>query len=314
MLLNINATGLDSVPFSEGVLQSEDTQRLDIHLYVSGGPYSASQFEDALTQLAGTERLEWLRRSGRLCEINADQLINQFSDLEQLSWFTGRVAVPFDVAFTTIRGSMGNFRGGHGLGVVGHHPFSVVTFVLDEEVVSDSNSVFYSWMTGRDNFSNRNFVQDCLERAIREIARDDTLNITPSLDRDTQGETGAPDIAATIFRKIARARAFVADVTLIGDAPTGWRSLVSKLCGVRFPRRSPNPNVLVELGYAVGTLGWDKCILVVNKAFCEIEELPFDLRGRTTFPYRVKSRDERQAARESFVPLLRSRLEDILEL
>lgn len=48
----------------------------------------------------------------------------------------------------------------------------------------------------------------------------------------------------------------------------------------------PSPNVLVELGYAIARLGWDRIILVMNIEFGPAERLPFDLRSRrfpTTF-------------------------------
>lgn len=45
-------------------------------------------------------------------------------------------------------------------------------------------------------------------------------------------------------------------------------------------RATPNPNVLVELGYAAHSLGWDRIIVVVNTAHGAIEELPFDFRAR----------------------------------
>jgi hypothetical protein len=41
-------------------------------------------------------------------------------------------------------------------------------------------------------------------------------------------------------------------------------------------RRTPNPNVLVELGYALKALGDERVIVVVNTAFGKEELLPFD--------------------------------------
>lgn len=50
-------------------------------------------------------------------------------------------------------------------------------------------------------------------------------------------------------------------------------------------RSSPNPNVLLELGYAVSQLGWDRIVMVMNTAFGDVTQLPFDLRGRRVLPY-----------------------------
>lgn len=40
--------------------------------------------------------------------------------------------------------------------------------------------------------------------------------------------------------------------------------------------KTPNPNVMIELGYAIKSLGWDRIILLYDKDFGEIEEIPFE--------------------------------------
>ena len=130
--------------------------------------------------------------------------------------------------------------------------------------------VFYSWQSDLPNPSNRGFIQEALENAATAITADDTVAIEPVVDRDTQGVPGAPDIASTIFAKITAADVFVADVSIIGRDDK---------------RATPNPNVLIELGYAFKALGHEKVILVFNRAFGKIEELPFDLRMRRVLAY-----------------------------
>jgi hypothetical protein len=70
----------------------------------------------------------------------------------------------------------------------------------------------------------------------------------------------------TILRKIQTADAFICDITTINLKynPT--------------PRdRVPNPNVVFELGYAVALLGWERIIMVFNKAFGAFpDDMPFD--------------------------------------
>lgn len=133
--------------------------------------------------------------------------------------------------------------------------------------------VFYSWQSWTDGGANRNFIEDCLERAIKEIRKDDSLRLDPVIDRDTQGVPGSADIANTIFGKIVEADVFVADVSFVnGPAPN---------------RRSPNPNVLVELGYALGKLGEGKVVCVHNLVTGRIEDLPFDIRGRAVAAYEL---------------------------
>jgi len=50
-------------------------------------------------------------------------------------------------------------------------------------------------------------------------------------------------------------------------------------------RKTPNPNVPIELGYAVKTLGWERVICVVNGDYCNIEHLPFDIRNNRASVY-----------------------------
>src|SRR6266436_2470018 len=121
--------------------------------------------------------------------------------------------------------------------------------------------------------SNRGFIQRALESAATAIAGDDTVAVEPVIDRDTDGVAGSPDIASTIFAKIAAADVVVVDVSIINSATGG--------------RPSPNPNVLIELGYALRALGYERVILVFNRAYGAIEDLPFDLRTRRILAYEV---------------------------
>ena len=51
----------------------------------------------------------------------------------------------------------------------------------------------------------------------------------------------------------------------------------------------PNPNVLLEMGYAFGRIGFERVITVMNTAKCRPEELPIDFRNKR-FPitYRLE--------------------------
>jgi len=133
--------------------------------------------------------------------------------------------------------------------------------------------VFYSWQSDLPNSTNRSFLENALKRAALEIEHDGSIDIEPVIDRDTRGIAGAPDIASTIFAKITAADLVVADI-----------SIVSKQRG---KRATPNPNVLIELGYALKTLGHERIVLVFNKAFGKIEDVPFDLKMRRMIPYEL---------------------------
>ena len=79
-------------------------------------------------------------------------------------------------------------------------------------------------------------------------------------DRDTQGVFGSPDIVETIFSKIDDCDIFVADVSAVTTYPV----LDSEGIPTDRIKATPNPNVLLELGYAVRVLGWENVICIMN--------------------------------------------------
>jgi hypothetical protein len=146
--------------------------------------------------------------------------------------------------------------------------------------------VFYSWQSDLPRKVTRDLVRASIDTAVHRIAQDVGLEDSPRLDSDTTGVSGTPDIANTIYEKIGMSDIFIADVSIIGrTAPADAAKKVKSM---------PNPNVLLELGYAAAKLGWERLVLVMNTAFGAPEELPFDLKNRR-FPISYKlSPDSRQ--------------------
>jgi len=124
--------------------------------------------------------------------------------------------------------------------------------------------IFYSWQSDLDSSYNRNFIKDCLSRAVKKLNKDLNLDEAVRLDQDTKGVAGTPDIANTIFGKIQNSAVFVGDVSFIATGES------KKLCS--------NPNVMIELGYALSCLT-DLCVVnVMNTAYGKPDgNLPFDL-------------------------------------
>lgn len=54
----------------------------------------------------------------------------------------------------------------------------------------------------------------------------------------------------------------------------------------------PNPNVLIELGYAIKVLGWSKIICLFNSETGNIEDLPFGINHNRVTPYSPASSGE----------------------
>jgi hypothetical protein len=86
------------------------------------------------------------------------------------------------------------------------------------------------------------------------------------MDKDTFHVPGSPAIAETIYGKIDRAAVFLSDLTYVAVRPNGG--------GI------PNPNVLIEHGWALKSLSSRRVISVMNIALGDPDqhELPFDLR------------------------------------
>jgi hypothetical protein len=132
--------------------------------------------------------------------------------------------------------------------------------------------VFYSWQNDRPTNRNRYFIRDATEVAIKRLASDLVFEHSPRLDHDTLDVSGSPEIVGTIINKIRTSAVFLADLTFVGSS--GGEEGVDK------PRLLPNPNVLLELGYAAATLGWGRIINVMNTFYGDAEQLPFDLKHR----------------------------------
>lgn len=50
--------------------------------------------------------------------------------------------------------------------------------------------IFYSWQSDLESKYNRNFIKDCLERAIKALNKELLLNEAVRLDQDTKGSQG----------------------------------------------------------------------------------------------------------------------------
>ena len=158
--------------------------------------------------------------------------------------------------------------------------------------------VFYSWQSDLPNSTNRGFIQNALEKVAKEIRKDDSIKVSPVIERDTQGIAGSPNIVTAIFDKIRECQIFVCDVSIINQSQEG--------------RSTPNPNVLVELGYAIGLLGWERIILVMNSAYGAVESLPFDLRMHRVTSYYLSNGEDKSVVRKELERNLTAALRGIL--
>lgn len=119
-------------------------------------------------------------------------------------------------------------------------------------------TIFFSWQSEHAAV-NRDLIHDALQKATKR------LSVSCEVDEATRGVSGSPAIFETLLDKIARCSAFVGDLTLVVGAEN---------------RKSCNPNVLIEYGYALARPGERYIIPVFNRHFGSPELLPFDLRHK----------------------------------
>lgn len=139
-----------------------------------------------------------------------------------------------------------------------------------------SSTVFYSWQQDTPKDIGDSFVEEAINAALKELRADKALNL--QLDRDTRETPGQPPIADTILRKIDNAGVFVPDLTFVG------KRLDKK-------RLTPNPNVLIEYGYAVKALTHERIVPVMNTYWGEPSDatMPFDMKHlRHPIQYRLE--------------------------
>jgi hypothetical protein len=161
--------------------------------------------------------------------------------------------------------------------------------------------VFYSWQSDLPNSTNRSFIETALQKATKSIYNDDSIEVDPVIDRDTANVPGSPDIATTIFEKIDNAVIFVCDISIINPNSQS--------------RLTPNPNVLIELGYAINALGSERIIMVMNTAFGKPEELPFDLRMKRVVTYNANPEDnDRSQERQKLQSILKEAMNTIFRM
>jgi hypothetical protein len=168
------------------------------------------------------------------------------------------------------------------------------------KVVRQKITLFYAWQSDQPSKVNRHFIRRALDDAARRLTEDQSLGADVIVDADTEGVVGTPPVTETILQKIGKADIFVPDLTFTAETKSG--------------KLVPNPNVMVEYGYALHALTYEAMMPVMNAHFGVPEDLPFDLghvRHPTQYNVPPDAPDgERRAARAK----LSAKLEDILRL
>ncbi|MFG1210920.1 hypothetical protein V5F72_00685 [Xanthobacter flavus] len=166
--------------------------------------------------------------------------------------------------------------------------------------------VFYAWQSDRPTAINRNFIRNALDKAAAQITGDPSSGVDVLIDADTEGVVGTPPVTETILGKIAAADVFVPDLTFVAETDTG--------------KLTPNPNVMIEYGYALRALTFTAMMPVMNTHFGPPESLPFDM-GHVRYPTQYEAspeisdgerRKRRDRLSQTLEAILRLMIQDIL--
>ena len=134
--------------------------------------------------------------------------------------------------------------------------------------MKDSFTVFYSWQMSTPIEENKQKILNCLEKAVAKL-KNDGFEIV--IDQDSRNTTRESSIDYIILQKIPNCDFFVGDITPVVKDDKG--------------KPIPNPNVMLELGYAAKAIGWARCLLVWNTKYGDLNQAPFDIRNRSIIPY-----------------------------
>jgi hypothetical protein len=161
--------------------------------------------------------------------------------------------------------------------------------------------LFYAWQDDLPKKFNRYAIKKALQVAAAELEAElsnrESEPFKIEVDEATRGVPGSPNIPKEILKKIRKADMFVADVSSINSQQIDER------------KKTPNPNVVFELGYAVAVLGWKRIILLVNEVHGSLSALPFDFDRHRAFSFQLA---ENRGSEQHLRGTLREAIELIL--
>lgn len=118
--------------------------------------------------------------------------------------------------------------------------------------------IFYAWQSDEKKWG------EIISEALKELENKQYRGgFRVKVHYDMREELGSPEISKAIFSKIDKADLFVGDLNIINSSESG--------------RKNMNPNVLLETGYAIRALGWEKIILICRDE--DVNDQPFDIRN-----------------------------------
>ncbi|MCG8411162.1 MAG: nucleotide-binding protein, partial [Bacteroidales bacterium] len=143
--------------------------------------------------------------------------------------------------------------------------------------------VFFAYQSDIEEIYSKGFIKEAFYIVISEFKKE-RINI--ELDFGMRKSPGNTILIDEMLRKSRESDLVIVDMTFTSakewldaeiideDDKCKWISIPK---GDRKP--SPNPNVLLETGYAWSQKGFERTVLLMNIAFGSADELPVDLKG-----------------------------------
>lgn len=132
-------------------------------------------------------------------------------------------------------------------------------------------TIFYSWQSDTDQDLNHRFIASCLKEAAVVATESAGLPNGIVIESDTTGVGGTPSIPETIFQRIDSCAVFIADMTLVAESRPKAGTKAEEC------QKHPNANVILELGYAVKSIGWKRVLGVMNTVYGNPDKQIFHL-------------------------------------
>lgn len=143
--------------------------------------------------------------------------------------------------------------------------------------------VFYSWQSNLSRDTNQNGIRIAIKSTFPLVETElEDLNLV--LDEATRGISGSPNIPSQVFEKISNSDIFICDLTPVGESKE---------------KKIANPNVLIELGYAISEIGWERIILLFNTNYGDFpNDLPFDVDRHRATKFKINDKLDKSGKNE----------------
>lgn len=179
--------------------------------------------------------------------------------------------------------------------------------------------VFFSFQMDTEDKYGKGFIQTAIEIAIQKL-KDESIEVT--LDFGFRKTPGTPLLIDEMLKKSTESDMVIVDLTFTSakewlDAELLDEDDTHSWFGVLKGKRklSPNPNVLLETGYAWAKKGTYRTLAVMNDAFGTPEDLPVDLEGfrwGITYNLNETNYNTRKAVRKELANNLYNAIKDAI--